>query len=257
VNTEPRSTIRLERVELLLSRLIRFSTGGGWNEDPTYKELRSELMANPRIKSQLPRFISKCRDMGAFWSFIKGEFSTYADRRQYLRDEFEPLLQMLETETAVPSDENISGAIAVLDSEHIAHAWRKALDRRSSDAEGAITAARTLLESVCKHILDACGIAYSDTDDLPKLYGTTAEHLNLAPNQHTERIFKQILGSCQSVVEGLGALRNRLSDAHGKGKLAVRPAPRHAELAVNLAGSMATFLVSTWLAKKLKDGTDK
>jgi hypothetical protein len=47
------------------------------------------------------------------------------------------------------------------------------------------------------------------------------------------------------VVEGLGALRNKLRDAHGKGKKAARPSPRHAELAVNLAGAMATFIVST------------
>jgi hypothetical protein len=30
----------------------------------------------------------------------------------------------------------------------------------------------------------------------------------------------------------------------------VKPAPRHAELVVNLAGSMATFLVSTWHSHK-------
>jgi hypothetical protein len=239
----------LEKVETLSSRLIRFATGGAWNEDPTYKQLRSELIANPRVKAKLPSFILKCRDIGAFWSFIKAEFSTYEGRRQYLRAEFEPLLSMLESQATFP-EQNISGAIAVLDSEHIADAWSKALDRRSTDAEGAITAARTLLESVCKHLLDARGIAYAETDDLPRLYGMTAEQLNLAPNQHTEQIFKQILGNCQSVVQGLGALRNRLSDAHGKGKLAARPAPRHAELAVNLAGTMATFLVSTWQARK-------
>ncbi|EQD46232.1 abortive phage resistance protein, partial [mine drainage metagenome] len=38
----------------------------------------------------------------------------------------------------------------------------------------------------------------------------------------------------------------QISDAHGKGKRAVRPRARHAELAVNLAGSMAAFLVATW-----------
>lgn len=47
----------------------------------------------------------------------------------------------------------------------------------------------------------------------------------------------------------LGALRNRLSDAHGKGKGGVKAAPRHAELAVNLAGSTALFLLATWEAK--------
>ena len=81
---------------------------------------------------------------------------------------------------------------------------------------------------------------------MPKLYKLTAEQLNLAPSQHTEKIFKQILGGCQTVVEGLGALRNKLGDAHGKGKRSVKPAARHAELAVNLAGAMATYLIRTW-----------
>jgi hypothetical protein len=58
------------------------------------------------------------------------------------------------------------------------------------------------------------------------------------------------------VVEGLGALRNRLSDAHGKGTAGVKPAPRHAELAVNLAGTMATFLVATWEARRNQKSRD-
>jgi hypothetical protein len=45
-------------------------------------------------------------------------------------------------------------------------------------------------------------------------------------------------------------LRNKIGDAHGKGGKPVKPSPRHAALAVNLAGTMATFLVETWLAKK-------
>ena len=82
--------------------------------------------------------------------------------------------------------------------------------------------------------------------DSPRLYRVTAEALTLAPSQHTEQVFKQILGGCTSVVEGLGSLRNRLGDSHGKGKKGVKPAPRHAELAVNLAGAMAIYLVETW-----------
>jgi hypothetical protein len=70
--------------------------------------------------------------------------------------------------------------------------------------------------------------------------------MKLAPSDHTEQAFKQILGGCYSVVNGLGTLRNRLSDSHGQGSQPVRPAARHADLAVNLAGAMATFLVETW-----------
>ena len=79
--------------------------------------------------------------------------------------------------------------------------------------------------------------------DLPGLCKMTAKSQHRT--QSTFGSFKQILGGCTAVVEGLGALRNRLSDAHGQGKRPVKPAPRHAELAVNLAGAVAMFLVAT------------
>jgi hypothetical protein len=126
----------------------------------------------------------------------------------------------------------------------------KAVERVHRDPEGALTSARTLLESVCKLILEDLREDYDDAADLPRLYKQAAKSLNLAPEQHAEPVFKQILGGCTSVVEGLGALRNKLGDAHGKGKKPAKPQARHAELAVNLAGAMATFLVETYEAKK-------
>jgi hypothetical protein len=137
-----------------------------------------------------------------------------------------------------------------LDTQYISEAWDKARARRHEDPEGAITAARTLLESVCKHILDEGGVEYGDNADLPKLYGLTSKELNLAPSQHTEEAFKKILGGAHSIVDGLANLRNRTGDAHGQGKRPVKPLPRHAELAVNMAGSVASFLLATFEAKK-------
>jgi hypothetical protein len=157
---------------------------------------------------------------------------------------------MLESQFRSPSDAAITSTVEAVNSGYIQEAWHKALDRRATDAEGAITAARTLLESVCKHILDVSLATYDDSADLPKLYTLTAKQLNLSPSQHTEQLFKQILGGCQTVVEGLGAVRNRHSDAHGKGASGTKPAPRHAELAVNLSGAMATFLLQTSEARK-------
>lgn len=229
--------------------LVSRATGGS-GDSMQYKILRQELIAIPRIAKLLPRFVNVCRDLSEFWGLIKPKFDTYAERREYLRDEFDPLLTMLETESRTPSDASITATVKWVSSAYIQEAWHKALERRSNDPEGAITAARTLLESVCKHMLDAEGTAYDDSADLPKLYSLTAKQLNLSPSQHTEQLFKQILGGCQTVVEGLGALRNRLSDAHGKGASGTKPASRHAELAVNLAGTMATFLLQTWEARK-------
>lgn len=153
---------------------------------------------------------------------------------------------------AQPADDDISAILVNFDAEHVHIAWQKALERRNEDPEAAITMARTLIESVCKHILDEAGVSYSYKDDLPKLYRETAKQLNMAPEQHQEKIFKQILGGCQTVIQGLGTLRNQLSDAHGKGKKAAKPSARHAALAVNLAGSMAAFLVATWEERSSK-----
>jgi hypothetical protein len=89
-------------------------------------------------------------------------------------------------------------------------------------------------------------VAYSEKDDLPKLYGLVANSMNLGPQSHKEEVFKQILGGCMSVANGLAALRNTFGDAHGKASGAPKPAARHADLAINLAGTLATFLMATY-----------
>lgn len=105
------------------------------------------------------------------------------------------------------------------------------------------------IESVCKLILDAQKIEYDGKDDLTRLYKNAARSLTLGADQHGQQVFKQILSGCSSVVEGLAAVRNSLSDAHGQGMKPVKPQPRHVHLAVNLAGAMAKFLLETFEAK--------
>lgn len=145
-----------------------------------------------------------------------------------------------------PADEEIASKLSTIDSEHVRGAWAKALARKNADPEGAITAARTLVETVCKHILDDAKRDYPDNADLPKLYHHAAEVLYLSPDQYTTKLIKQILGNSQAVVSGLAALRNSLGDAHGKSKDEMKPDSAQAELAVNLAGTISTFLVSVW-----------
>jgi hypothetical protein len=87
---------------------------------------------------------------------------------------------------------------------------------RKRDPEGALTLARTLLETVIKHILDDDRVEYEKSADLPSLYKMLAEHLNLAPTQHDREAFKAILGGVATVVSRLAQLRNSYSDSHGK-----------------------------------------
>lgn len=148
----------------------------------------------------------------------------------------------------MPPDAAVAEALSKIDVPYIVETWGKALERRTEDPEGAITTARTLLESVCKSILDELKMQYGEDWDLPKLYRLVAKNLELSPDAVADDVLKRTFGGCQSVVEGVGALRNRVSDSHGKGKEPIRAEARHAELAVNLPGSMAKFLVETYRA---------
>ena len=238
-----------ERALMLQNLMISLATGGGADEK-AFSALRKHFMNSAKTKRLLPSFVRSSRSLGEFWSYIKPKLATYAERRQYIHAEFQPILDHLEGTNRAPADASISEALASFDAEGVHAAWEKALERRTGDPEGAITMARTLLETVCKRILDDAGDKYDEGEELPKLYQMTAERLSLAPSQHAEEAFKRILGSCQNVVNTLGTLRNKIGDAHGRGGKPVKVKPRHAALAVNLAGSMATFLVETWNATK-------
>jgi hypothetical protein len=161
-----------------------------------------------------------------------------------------PVYSASRLDGAAPAHLAISNVLARFEPDQVHVRWEAALDRRTTDPAGAITLARSLLEDVCRWLLADLEIITTEQDDLPTLYRKLSKGLKLAPDDHSEQVFKQILGSCQSVVESLGALRNKLGDAHGSGPKRAKPATRHAELAVNLSGSMATFLVATWEARR-------
>jgi hypothetical protein len=238
-----------EKAQGLQNLLISQATGGfGSNDD--YKLLRTYFIGVTEYSSYIPSFVRTNRDLDQFWQFIKFKFQHYAERRDFIWNEFATLMDLLEGKNNRPSDTTISDGLKSFDEDGVHAIWAKALERRKSDPEGAITMARTLMESVCKHILDSSNVVYDkDKTELPDLYKLTSKELNIAPSQHTTEVFKQILGGVASVVNGLGALRNRLGDAHGKGKAQIRPAQRHAQLAVNLAGATALFLIETWQFK--------
>jgi hypothetical protein len=238
----------LEDVESLRNMLAAKATGERTNEAAYYR-LRQRLTTHALVQDKLPRFVRTCRTLGEFWPFIKDQSATYAGRRRFLAEQFDAVLTFLEqqaaTAGAAPLDRTHSGT----DVPPVAAAWQAALERCASDPGGAITAARILVQTVCQHILEALGVRYADTDDLLTLHRLTAEALILSPSQHSKLVFREILGGCQTVVDGLEALTHPRSDAQGTGH-GLRPAARHAELAVNLAGTMATFLLATSDSKR-------
>ena len=128
--------------------------------------------------------------------------------------------------------------------------FERALSSIESDPGGAITSACSTLESVAKSILDGLGKPYPKDQSIQPLVFATLRELALAPDQYSEAEIKRILGGLVNIPAGIGVLRTKYGDAHGRGTQFVRLFPRHARLAVNAASTVGLFLLETYLGIK-------
>ncbi len=88
--------------------------------------------------------------------------------------------------------------------------WDKANARLLDDPEGAITSARSLLETTCKHILAELKVPFSSGTDLPKLYNEASKALGMAPGGQTDPSFRAIFSATHQIVQAVSEIRNRL-----------------------------------------------
>lgn len=114
----------------------------------------------------------------------------------------------------------------------------------------AIGTAKELVESCCKTILDARGVAYPRAADIPELVKLTAKELDLTPADIPERAkagdtIKRLLSNLASITHGVAELRNHYGTGHGKAAGARGLQSRHARLAVGAASTLAVFLAET------------
>lgn len=85
-----------EIVEELKSGLTSYATGGKFDPDE-YRRLRKIVLGAPSLTGLVPEFVQKCRDLGDFWAFIQPKFAKYRERRSFLSEEFERILEHVDT----------------------------------------------------------------------------------------------------------------------------------------------------------------
>lgn len=84
-----------DKVSYLQNLLAARATGNA--ADPAeYAQLRLQLLSDPGIGQRLPSFVKQHGSLDSFWAWIKGKFSSYAERRAYLSEQFTPLLDSLD-----------------------------------------------------------------------------------------------------------------------------------------------------------------
>ncbi|WP_197442225.1 abortive infection family protein [Thalassoglobus polymorphus] len=128
---------------------------------------------------------------------------------------------------------------------------------RDGDYDGAITNARSLLEGIMRDIeIEIDPNAPKKYDgDMVKLYKRVQKLLNLEPGRSDiETPLKQVLSGLNSVISGIAALRNRMSDAHAR---TYKPSKHHAVLVVNSAKTMANFLYDTKEYQAVRESKNK
>ncbi|MCL6592278.1 MAG: abortive infection family protein [Firmicutes bacterium] len=119
-----------------------------------------------------------------------------------------------------------------------------------SDFDGAITNARTLVETVMLKIVSEYNSNYEHSGDLIKLFKEVRTILNLevSKDKYPESII-QIVSGITTIVNGIANVRNSMSDAHAK---KYKPSKHHAKLAVNSAKTVSEFLIDSYTYIKSK-----
>ncbi|QDT89018.1 TIR domain-containing protein [Gimesia algae] len=84
-----------DKVSYLLNLLTASATGLD-ADNREFEELRRELLSDTTLAPMLPQWLRQHRNLGSFWGFIKHKYSTYAERRTYLSEQFTPILDALE-----------------------------------------------------------------------------------------------------------------------------------------------------------------
>lgn len=115
----------------------------------------------------------------------------------------------------------------------------------SSDFEGAVTNARTLVEAVLQTIeSELSGRTQPYDGEIQRLFKRVQKLLNLEPSRKDiADHFRLVLSGLSNIVHGLAPLRNKMSDAH---PAVFRPSRHHATLVVNAAKTLVDFLFATY-----------
>lgn len=132
--------------------------------------------------------------------------------------------------------------------------WWKIGSRIAANPDAAITAARTLLESTCKTILDEIGETPDESGDLARLVKQATRALGFAEKPQDQPT-KQLLSGLMSMISGVAGISNAAGDRHGQiGGNALRDLCL-AELVAHSCGSIAIFLTRKHLLNQLNAGT--
>ncbi|EFQ8010117.1 protein kinase, partial [Listeria monocytogenes] len=91
-SVQEKSILNLEKMK---EGLIEYSTDGEFDETE-YVKIRYFILNNDNTKKIAPDFLRTRRTLKEFWQFIKNQYSSYAERREFLTTTFNIMIDTLE-----------------------------------------------------------------------------------------------------------------------------------------------------------------
>lgn len=168
-----------------------------------------------------------------------------------------PAVRLVNASTSAAVLESLASVTLALDLDTVRRDLDRALVSAEADPEDAVTAACSVVESVCKSVLTELGLPLPAVKDVQHLFKAVQEPLGLSParkdlpNEISVDV-KMVLQGLASMVQGIGALRTHAGDAHGREKGFKRIDARIARLAIHSASCAAVFIIETWQQKRPK-----
>lgn len=144
-----------EAGEALLTFAITIAEGGDVPKGE-YRAVHKRLFESATARRVADNALERYRTPDLLWAYLRSVATgngSWALRRDAAHQLIDPVVEALDDQTEMPADGLVTLAATRLNAESVSEAWSRALDRRDSHPDGAITMARTLLESTLKTIL--------------------------------------------------------------------------------------------------------
>ncbi len=155
---------------------------------------------------------------------------------------------------ATPIVADLAARAETFDFDTVRRDLDRAMESADGDPEDAVTAACSIIESMCRSVLIELDLPLPAKLDISGLYKAVRGPLGLSPEREDfapeiADDVRKVLSGLATTIEGVGNLRTHGGDAHGRERGYRRIDARIARLAIHAASTAAVFILETWQHK--------
>jgi hypothetical protein len=233
---------KIESLRSISLKVAAWALGPGTDATPgenasaeaEFIRLAAEFRGDDRERDLMPAIIAQASSLGNLFKDLQGREKSRSPRKALVNREFDDWLERHRLDAAP------GPAIApAFDWKAVQQDWERATAELVTDPSNAMTSAVSALESVLKHVVEKSGGTVREGQKLHELWYDVRQILSrtLPPGPRSTALLNALQG-LSDAVSALGALRNKVGSAHGRGQSHVPATRAEASLVVYGAGAI-------------------